>query len=176
MFSARLSHKLFAALGALLIFSTACGGGAPVPPTAKPTGGIVRTPTPVPASDEEAIRQLMNAECEAVVQQDIDRLQGIWANNGTIVDALHTKDNPADDSTWTNWTALRDYYVNIVFPSNPTFCEHPNIQVNINGNNATATNSVKIGTTNCDNCNAWVFTKGNDGWRIVSLTFNLNAQ
>jgi hypothetical protein len=135
-----------------------------------------RTATPVPATDEEAIRQLINAECEAVVQQDVDRLQGMWAATGSIIDANHTKDNSSDDVTWKNWDALRDYYVNLVFPSNPTFCEHSNIQVTINGSAATATNSVKIGVTNCDNCNVWSFTKASDGWKITSLTYNLNPQ
>jgi hypothetical protein len=66
--------------------------------------------------------------------------------------------------------------VNIVFPSNPTFCEHFDIQVVINGANATATNSVKIGVTNCKDCNAWTLSKGNEGWRLGSLTFNLTPQ
>lgn len=171
--------KFAALLGILLMLVVSCGGNtvAPPPPT---TGGggkpISRTPTPVPASDEEAIRQLINAECEAVVQQDVDRLQAMWATNGVVMDANHTKDNTGDDVTWKNWDALRDRYVNIIFPSNPTFCEHPNVQVTINGSNATATSSVKIGTTNCDNCNLWAFTKSGDGWKIASLTYNLNPQ
>lgn len=175
MFFARISKFAPVALTALVIAATACGGQTPTAP--RPASStIVRTPTAVPATDEEAIRQLMNAECEAVVQQDIDRLQGIWSPNGVVIDANHTKDNTGDDVTWKNWDALRDRYVNIVFPSNPTFCEHPNIKVTLNGNNASATNSLKIGTTNCDNCNAWTFTKGNEGWRITSLTFNLNPE
>lgn len=178
MFSARQSKKLLtAAASILLILASACSNNpAPPPPTAGGGTTIKRTPTPVPASDEEAIRQLINAECEAVVQQDVDRLQSMWAGNGVVTDANHTKDNTSDDSTWKNWDALRDRYVNMIFPSNPTFCEHPNIQVTINGANAAATSSVKIGVTNCDNCNAWTFNKTGDGWKIVSLTYNLNPQ
>lgn len=176
MFSARFTKSL-AALSVLLILASACTTPVPTPPTVGPGGTAApRTATPVPASDEEAIRQMINAECEALVQQDVDRLQGLWLENGVTTDAMHTKDNTGDDSTWKGWSALRDRYVNIVFPSNPTFCEHPNIQVSINGNNATATSSVKIGTTNCDNCNAWVFTKDGANWRIASLTYNLNPQ
>lgn len=178
MFSNSRIKILLAVVGILLVSSVACGTGTNVPPTTRPgpSQGVTRTPTPVPATDEEAIRQLINAECEAVVQQDVDRLQSMWSANGTVMDANHTKDNMGDDVTWKNWDALRDRYVNMIFPSNPTFCEHPNIQVSINGSNATATSSVKIGVTNCDNCNAWTFTKSNDGWRIVSLTYNLNPQ
>ncbi len=159
-----------------LVIAVGCTTTPPTPPAVQPQATRVRTATPVPASDEEAIRQLINAECEAVVQQDVDRLQGMWSNNGVVMDANHTKDNTGDDVTWKNWDALRDRYVNIIFPSNPTFCEHPNIQVTINGNNATATNDLKIGTTNCANCNAWTFVKDGAGWKIASLTYNLQAQ
>lgn len=178
MSNARISTKIALALGVLLVLVAACGGTtAPPPPTNAPGGSTIqRTPTPVPASDEEAIRQLINAECEAVVQQDVDRLQSMWSEKGVVTDANHTKENTGDDVTWKGWDALRDRYVNLVFVSNPTFCEHPDIQVTINGNNATATGSIKIGTTNCKNCNQWAFTKGSDGWRITALTYNLDPQ
>ena len=168
--------KIASALGVVLILAPACGGGAPTPPNVQTQPPRERTATPVPASDEEAIRQLINAECEAVVQQDVDRLQGMWASTGVVMDANHTKDNTGDDVTWKNWDALRDRYVNIIFPSNPTFCEHPNIQVTINGDTALASSAVSIGVTKCDNCNAWVFTKDGNGWKISSLTYNLNQQ
>lgn len=177
MFSASTTKKIIAAMSVLAILVSACGNGSATPPVVQP--GATRPPrtaTPVPATDEEAIRQLINAECEAVVQQDADRLQGMWSDNGVVTDAMHTKDNTADDSTWKGWNALRDRYVNIVFPSNPTFCEHPDIQINISGSNATATSSVKIGTTNLKDDNAWVFAKDGSGWRIASLTYNLNPQ
>jgi hypothetical protein len=171
----RLS-KLLAAVTCLAFLATACGGGTPTPTIPSSVPPLQRTATPVPATDEEAIRQLINAECEAVVQQDVDRLQGLWATTGVVIDANHTKDNTGDDVTWKNWDALRDRYVNIVFVSNPTFCEHPDVKVTLNGNNATAIGSIKIGTTNCKDCNAWAFTKQSDGWKITSLTFNLNPE
>ncbi len=177
MFNVRKSIILLAPLSLLLVLFAACQPGTPPPPPTTNTGTVIkRTPTPVPATDEEAIRQLINAECEAVVQQDVDRLQSMWASNGVVTDANHTKDNTGDDVTWKGWDALRDRYVNLIFPSNPTFCEHPDIQVNINGSNATATSSVKIGVTNCQNCNQWAFTKADDSWRITALTYNLNPQ
>lgn len=177
MFSARITKSL-AAFSVMLILATACGSSVPPTVPAVGPGGTAapRTATPVPATDEEAIRQLINAECESLVQQDSDRLQGLWLDNGVITDAMHTKDNTGDDSTWKGWTAIRDRYINIVFPSNPTFCEHPDIQVSINGNSATASSSVKIGTTNCQNCNEWAFTKDGANWRIASLTYNLSPQ
>lgn len=173
----KVSKKLLAAASLLLIFASACSSAVPTAPAVQNNQvPRQRTATAVPATDEEAIRQLINAECEAVVQQDVDRLQSMWAPNGVVMDANHTKDNTGDDVTWKDWPALRDRYVNIIFPSNPTFCEHPDIQVNINGNTATATSSVKIGTTNCKDCNAWTFAKDGGAWRITSLTYNLNPQ
>ncbi len=166
------------ALCALFILALAigCSPQAPAPPTTRPPITRTRTPTPVPPTPEEAIRQIINAECEAVVHQDIDRLQGIWATDGVVIDANHTPDNTTDDGTWKNWDAVRDRYVNIVFPSNPTFCEHPDVQVTVSGDSATATTGVKIGVTNAPNSNKWLFKKVADAWRITSLTYNLNAQ
>jgi len=177
-FGRRWASRLgLGALSAVLVLTAACGGTAPTPPTVSTTAPArQRTATPAPASDEEAIRQAINAECEALVQQDVDRLQALWSPNGVVTDANHTKDNTGDDVTWKNWDALRDRYINIVFASNPTFCEHPDIQVQINGSNATATNSLRIGTTNCKDCNIWTLAKGPDGWKITSLTFNLTSE
>ncbi len=172
-----MSRWTLSALCAIVLLVIGCGGGeapqvGPQPTRTRPP----RTPTTVPATDDESIRQIINAECEGVVQQDIDRLQGIWATDGVVTDANYTPGNAGDDVTWKGWDAIRDRYVNIVFPSNPTFCEHPNTQVTVNGNAATATSSVKIGTTNCDKCNQWTFKKSAAGWRISALIYNLNPQ
>ena len=145
---------------------------APLPTTINSTPRV-RTPTPVPATAEQAIRQLINAECEAVVQQDVDRLQGIWAKDGIVTDANHTTANKSDDVTWTGWDALRDRYVNIIFPSNPTFCEHVNLQISITGDSAEAKGGIKIGQTNAPSSDGWTFRKDGAGWRIASLTYNL---
>ena len=164
---------MLAMIGLIAIFVVGCDSQPPVP-TVKPVGTRLRTPTAVPATDEEAIRQLINAECEAVVQQDIDRLQSMWTPDGLITDANYTPENAGDDVKWTNWGGIRDRYVNIVFPSNPTFCEHPNIKVQFPApNTANATSDVKIGVTNCAECNRWIFKKTNDGWRVASLTYNI---
>ncbi len=173
-----MSRWTIAALCALFVLAVGCGSQAPAPPTAKPAAPRVRTATPVAATDEEAIRQLINAECEAVVQQDIDRLQGIWAPDGVVTDANNSPDNTADDVTWKSWEAIRDRYVNLVFPSNPTFCEHPDVQVTVNADktSATATTGVRIGITNATNSNNWVFKKDSNGWRITSLVYNLNPK
>ncbi len=157
----------------MLVAIVGCNNtGAPPPPPPGPKPAIQRTPTPVPASDEEAIRQIIVAEGEAVVQQDIDRLQAMWASDGIVTDANRTPDNASDDKAWKNWSAIRDRYVNIVFPSNPAFAEHPNIRVTITGNTASAVADTKIGVTNLKDNDRWTFRKIDGQWKITSLTFS----
>lgn len=167
---------IFTAAVALVIATVGCSTGAPPPPSVQPPVPRQRTPTPVPKTDEEAIRQLVVAEGEAVVQQDIDRLQGMWASDGVVTDANRTPNNPSDDKTWKGWAAIRDRYVNIVFPSNPAFAEHPNIRVTMTGDTATAIADTKIGTTNLKDNDKWTFRKMDGQWRITSLTFGLAPQ
>lgn len=167
---------IFIAL-ALVIVIAGCNAN-PAPPSGGPRPPVARTrtPTAVPANDEEAIKQLISAEGEAVVQQDIDRLQAMWASDGVVTDANRTPTNNSDDKTWKQWGAIRDRYVNIVFPSNPAFAEHPNIKVNITGDTATAVADTKIGTTNAKDNDKWTFRKIDGQWRVTSLTFSLAAQ
>ncbi|MBI4789420.1 MAG: nuclear transport factor 2 family protein [Chloroflexi bacterium] len=167
---------VFIAAIALVIAAVGCSTGAPPPPPGGPPRVRERTPTAVPANDEEAIKQLINAEGEAVVQQDIDRLQSMWANDGVVTDANRTASNTSDDKTWKNWAAIRDRYVNIVFPSNPAFAEHPNIRVTITGETANAVADTKIGVTNVKDNDKWTFRKIDGQWRVTSLTFSLAAQ
>ncbi len=147
-----------------------CDNQSPPPPPPVPVART-RTPTPIPSTDEEAIRQLIFAEGESVVQQDIDRLQGMWASDGVVTDANRTPDNPSDDKTWKGWQAIRDRYVNIVFPSNPAYAEHPDIRVTITGDTANAISDTKIGVTNVKDNDKWTLRKLTGQWKITSLTF-----
>ncbi len=168
---------VFIAAAAMLIVAVGCSSAPPPPPGGGGSPVVrQRTPTPTPANDEEAIKQLVNAEGEAVVQQDIDRLQGLWATDGVVSDANHTPDNPSDDKTWKGWAAIRDRYVNIVFPSSPAFAEHPNIRVTINGDTATAVADTKIGITNLKDNDKWTLRKIDGQWKLTSLTFSLSPQ
>lgn len=164
---------------ALVIAVAGCSTPPPPPPNGGgpgPSARITRTPTAVPKNDEEALRQLIVAEGEAVVQQDIDRLQGMWANDGVVTDANRTPNNGGDDKTWKNWTAIRDRYVNIVFPSSPAFAEHPNIRITITGDTASAVADTKIGVTNLKDNDKWTFRKIDGQWKITSLTFSAAPQ
>ena len=168
---------VFVAAIALLIAAVGCTSSAPPPPPGGPAPRTRdRTPTAVPKDDEDALRQLIVAEGEAVVQQDIDRLQSMWDGEGVITDANRTSSNPGDDKTYKKWAAIRDRYVNIVFPSNPAFAEHPNIRVTITGDTASAVADTKIGVTNLKDNDKWTFRKFDGQWKITSLTFSLAPQ
>ncbi len=167
---------VFIAAIVLLVAAVGCSTGVVTTQGGGQIAPRVRTPTSVPANDEEAIKQLINAEGEAVVQQDIDRLQALWASDGVVTDANHTANNTSDDKTWKSWGAIRDRYVNIVFPSNPAFADHPNIRVTLTSDTATAIADTKIGVTNLKDNDRWTFRKLDGQWKITSLTFSLAAQ
>ena len=172
-----MKRTLFAVLIAAVLLATACGspdvptvpGGIPSP---RPRG----TDTPTPASDEEAIFQLLNAEAEGVVSQDIDRLMEIWAEDGVVTDANHTPDNPGDDRVWRGIAAIRERYVNELFPSAPISVTHPDVEWTIEGNSATATTTSTIGIDHAPGGDRWTFAKRDGRWLITGLTFNLEAQ
>ncbi len=163
------------AMLAMIFVIVGCSTGAPPPPPGLPPVQRERTATPAPTNDQEALSQLINAEGEAVVQQDIDRLRDLWANDGVVTDANRTPDNAADDKTWKGWAAIRDRYVNIVFPSNPAFAEHPNTRITITGDSAAALSDTKIGVTNLKDNDRWTFRKIDGRWKMTSLTFSLTA-
>ncbi len=169
-------RKLVLALVALTLVITVVGCTPPTTTPPKPPATRVRTPTPVPETDEDAIKQIINAEGEAVVQQDIDRLQAMWASDGVVTDANHAPNNPSGYKTWSKWGAIRDRYVNIVFPSGPGSAQHPNIKLTITGDTASAIADTIIGSTNAKDNDKWTFRKMDGQWKITSLTFSLAPQ
>jgi ketosteroid isomerase-like protein len=172
-----VKRTLLAILVALALLVTACSAPeVPVPPSGVPTPRPRGTDTPTPASDEEAIWQLLNAEAEGVVSQDIDRLMEIWHEDGVVTDANHTPDNPSDDRVWSGIAAIRERYVNEIFPSAPSSVTHPDAELTIEGNTATAVSTSTIGIDHAPGGDLWAFAKSDGRWLIVSLTFNLEAQ
>ncbi len=173
----KVKRILFGVLIVVAFVVAACGapevptvpGGVPSP---RPRG----TDTPTPASDEEAVFQLLNAEAEGVVSQDIDRLMEIWADDGVVTDANHTPDNPADDRVWRGIAAIRERYVNEIFPSAPSSVTHPDVELTIEGNSAAAISTSTIGLDHAPGGDQWTFVKRDGRWLITGLTFNLEAQ
>ncbi len=163
--------------GCLIAFFLLAACGRPATPQRPPTPTpALRTPTPLPTTDEEAIRQLLNAEAEAVVAQDIDRLMEIWAEDGEVVDARHTPDQPGDDARWQGKDAIRERYVVLVFPGAPQMVAHPIVQATITGDTAVVTTTTQIGSERAEAGDRWTFARRGGRWLITSLTYNLEPQ
>ena len=162
-----MKHVVFLCL--ILLLVAACGTSvAPLASTPKPRA----TDTPTPASDEEAILQLLAAEAEGVVQQDIDRLMDLWAPDGVVTDANHTPDDPSDDLVWKGAEAIKERYL-VIFQSFPTQAAHPDVELTISGDTAEATTTTTIGVDMAPKGDHWTFAKVEGRWYITSLTFNL---
>jgi len=158
-------------LSLILLFLASCGPLVPLPPTPKPRG----TPTPTPGTDEEAILQLLNAEAEGVVQQDIDRLMDLWAPDGVVTDANHTPDDPSDDLLWEGSEAIKERYL-VIFQAFPTQSAHPDVELTITEDTAEATSTTTIGVDMAPKGDHWTFAKIEGRWYITSLTFNLEEE
>jgi ketosteroid isomerase-like protein len=130
----------------------------------------------VPATDEEAVMQLLAAEGESLLEQDIDRLMEIWAEDGVIVDARHTPDDTDDDLTWRGKDAIRQRYVTLVFPGNPAVAGPKDAQVTVKGDTAEVSSTTQIGTEVAPGGDQWTFARRDGVWLITSLTYNLETR
>jgi ketosteroid isomerase-like protein len=175
--------RLLVLISLLLISVAAC---APAQPSSKlgarPTtpaqadAAPARTPTPQPASDEEAIRQLIVSEGRGVVSQDIAGLMDLWAADAVITDAKHTPENPDDDARWNGRDAIRERYVVLVFPGNPTAAGAADIELDIQGDRASAVSTTAIGSEVAPGGDRWTFQRADGRWWITGLTYNLEAK
>lgn len=153
-----------------------CAGGA-TPSSLGPRPTLVsRTPTPQPATAEEAIRQLVLLEGQGVVSQDISGLMNLWAADAVVRDAKHTPDNANDDARWQNRDAIRERYVALVFPGNPGLNSPADIRITITGDTAEATSTTRIGGEISPGGDRWTFVKREGRWWISGLTYNLEPK
>jgi len=81
-----------------------------------------------------------------VVSQDIAGLMDLWAADAVIADAKHTPDDPNDDARWSGRDAIRERYVVLVFPGNPTRAGAADVKLDIRGEQATAVSTTAIGS------------------------------
>ncbi len=163
------------ALAALIALAGCTPSPARPSPMQRPTP-IPRTPTPQPASDEEAIRQLILLEGQGVVAQDIQGLMDLWAPDAVVIDAKHTPDDPSDDARWRGRDAIRERYVVLVFPGNPSVVAPADIQLTITGDTAAAISTTVIGNEIAPGGDRWEFVKRDGRWWIKSLTYNLEPR
>jgi ketosteroid isomerase-like protein len=174
-------RRLGATFYIALLLVAGCLPGTSEPPT-PPAPALIptsppATPTPTPASAEEAVWQLVNAEAEGIVRQDIELLMSIWAEDGVITDANHTPDDPGDDLVWQGREAIRERYLILVFPSAPTTVTHPDLQIEVAGSTATARSTTTIGGEVAPAGDNWTFERTEKGsWQIAGLTYNLEPK
>lgn len=169
-----MRFRLLLSLIPLLILLVGC---TPAPATPEPTPAPeLSAPTPVPASDEEAIQLLLQAEGEGVVNKDLDRLMDLWLSDGYVADANHTPDYAGDDLTWKGSYAVRDRYITLVFPGNPSSVAPSDLTIVIEGDRAMVTATTRIGDEVSPAGDRWTFVRTPDGWRIESLTYNLEPR
>lgn len=170
-----LRPSLVVFLGVLACFGLA-GCGAPATSLGPRPTTLARTPTPQPATAEEAIRQLILLEGQGVVGQEIGGLLDLWAPEAVIADAKHTPDNPNDDARWRGRDAIRERYVVLVFPGNPSLVSPADVKIVIDGDKAAATSTTQIGAETSPGGDRWEFVKRDGRWWITGLTYNLEPK
>ena len=169
-------HRLLVVTWIALIALAACAPGQPASKVGPRPTTPLRTPTLQPATDEEAIRQLIASEGQGVVSQDIAGLMDLWAVDAVIADAKHTPDDPNDDARWSGRDAIRERYVVLVFPGNPTSAGAADVQIDIRGDQANAVSTTAIGSEIAPGGDRWTFAKQDGRWWITELTYNLEAK
>ena len=179
---ARLSMVVFLVAGACFGLA-ACGAPATSPSLGSQPAtlgprpmALALTPTPQPATAEEAIRQLILLEGQGVVGQDIGGLMNLWSPEAVVADAKHTPDNLNDDARWRGRDAIRERYVVLVFPGNPSLISPADVSIVIDGDKATATSTTRIGAETSPGGDRWDFVRRDGRWWITGLTYNLEPK
>lgn len=124
-------------------------------------------------TDEAAIRALLQAEGQAVVERDSTRLMALWRADGRVVDANHTPNNPQDDQVWAGTDAIRSRYLHHVFPGAPQSIQPADVTLTISGATATAISTTHIDDEIAPGGDRWQFRNVNGCWQIQELVFNL---
>lgn len=127
-------------------------------------------------TDEEAIRAVLLAEGNLVVQQKIETLMALWGEGAQIINAKNTPATPEDDQGWFDKDAIRHRYVRTVFPGAPAQATPKDIQIQLIDNQATVTATTQIGTEISPAGDRWTLIKRNGCWEIQSLIYNLETR
>ena len=149
-------------------------------PTPEPSAGSCTLNLPASASNEEAIKQVLNAEGALVVRQEIEPLMQLWVTGSRVVNAKNTPNDPSDDQFWLDKDAIRHRYVRIVFPGAPATITPADLSITIT-EMVTSTSAVVTATTQIGNeispaGDRWLLVQQNGCWLIQSLIFNLETK
>ena len=141
---------------------------APVPPVGSCTLNL-----PAQTADGAAIRAVVHAEGQLVVDQKIDELMALWADGAYVANAKNTPDNPDDDQFWRDKDAIRHRYVRTVFPGAPQQANPADLQITIDGTQAEVRSTTQIGGEVSPAGDRWLLSNHGGCWLIDSLTYNL---
>ena len=124
-------------------------------------------------SDEEAIRAVLTAESEYLIQQDIEQIMNLWSGDSHVIDAKNTPDDETDDQVWNGKDAIRHRYVRTVFPGAPANAEPTDLDIVIQDGRADVRATTQIGAEVSPAGDRWTLVKRNQCWLLESLTYNL---
>ncbi|NLE75925.1 MAG: SnoaL-like domain-containing protein [Chloroflexi bacterium] len=127
------------------------------------------------AAHQQAIRDLVAREAQAVVAQDLDVLMELWASTAVVTDAGFTPNDASDDLVWRGDDALRDRYIFEVFPGGAAAAGPTELEVEVQGDRATARSTTRVGSEVSPGGDRWTFVRRDGRWLIQSLTYNLEA-
>lgn len=163
---------------AVVVFSLLLTAGcvALSPNTDRPAIGSCSLELPPTSTDREAIRAVLTAEGELVVEQKIDTLMNLWGEGATIVDAKHTPMEATDDQAWLDKDAIRHRYVRTVFPGAPKQADPKDLQIQLIADGAVVTATTQIGAEISPAGDRWVLVRQTDCWLIQNLTYNLEPK
>lgn len=149
----------------------------PTPPNKEeqPALGSCTLGLPTSTTDEAAIAQVLQAEGDLVVRQEIERLMQLWHDGAMIIDAKQTPTDENDDQRWLDKDAIRHRYVRIVFPGAPAVAAPKDLIVRIEGMTAIITATTQIGDEVSPGGDRWQLSKEGDCWAIDHLTYNLET-
>jgi hypothetical protein len=154
------SKQLSNTCGALFLASVLAACGAP-----ETVAGSCTLRLPAGAGDEEAITAVIRAEGQLVVNQQIDPLMELWAPG-----------DEEDDQYWRDKDAIRHRYVRTVFPGAPQQAAPADLNIALNGDQASVVATTHIGDEVSPAGDRWTLVKRGNCWLLQNLTYNLESQ
>jgi hypothetical protein len=165
------SKQLSNTCGALFLASVLAACGAP-----ETVAGSCTLRLPAGAGDEEAITAVIRAEGQLVVNQQIDPLMELWADGSSITNAKNTPGDEEDDQYWRDKDAIRHRYVRTVFPGAPQQAAAADLNIALNGDQASVVATTHIGDEVSPAGDRWTLVKRGNCWLLQNLTYNLESQ
>jgi len=144
--------------------------------TNAPTYGSCSLGLAQDVSDDDAIRAVVNAEGQFVVEQNIDALMALWADGSQIKNAKNSVEDESDDQVWNDVDAIRHRYVRTVFPGAPSEIQPADLEIEVNGDEAVVIATTRIGDEVSPSGDRWELQQQAGCWVIQSLAYNLEPK